>query len=74
MRLLIIDANILIDMEAAALMETLFQLPMQFGMPDLLHMKKSSRAVWALKTWVCRSWSAAPCSMGSGWEGRDFRS
>ncbi len=31
MRLLISDANILIDMEAGALMDTLFQLPMQFG-------------------------------------------
>lgn len=31
------DANILIDMEAGALMETLFQLPMQFGIPDLLY-------------------------------------
>ncbi len=37
MRLLISDADILIDMEAGALMETLFQLPMQFGIPDLLY-------------------------------------
>ncbi len=37
MRLLISDANILIDMEAGALMGTLFQLPMQFGIPDLLY-------------------------------------
>ncbi len=37
MRLLISDANILIDMEAGALMEMLFQLPMQFGIPDLLY-------------------------------------
>ncbi len=37
MRLLISDANILIDMEAGAFMETLFQLPMQFGIPDLLY-------------------------------------
>lgn len=37
MRLLISDANILIDMEAAALMATFFQLPMQFGIPDLLY-------------------------------------
>lgn len=37
MRLLISDANILIDMEAGALMDTLFQLPMQFGIPDLLY-------------------------------------
>ena len=37
MRLLISDANILIDMEAGALMETLFQLPMQLGIPDLLY-------------------------------------
>lgn len=37
MRLLISDANILIDMEAGALVETLFQLPMQFAIPDLLY-------------------------------------
>ena len=37
MRLLISDANILIDMEAGALMGTLFQLPMQFGIPDLIY-------------------------------------
>ena len=37
MQLLISDANILIDMEAGVLMETLFQLPMQFGIPDLLY-------------------------------------
>ena len=37
MRLLISDANILIDMEAGALLETLFRLPLQFGMPDLLY-------------------------------------
>ncbi len=37
MRLLISDANILIDMEAGALMGALFQLPMQFGIPDLLY-------------------------------------
>ena len=37
MRLLISDANILIDMEAGALTETLFRLPMQFGIPDLLY-------------------------------------
>lgn len=37
MRLLISDANILIDMEVGALMGTLFQLPMQFGIPDLLY-------------------------------------
>lgn len=37
MQLLISDANILIDMEAGALMETLFRLPMQFGIPDLLY-------------------------------------
>ena len=35
--MLISDANILIDMEAGALMETLFRLPMQFGIPDLLY-------------------------------------
>ncbi len=37
MLLLISDANILIDMEAGALMQTLFKLPMQFGIPDLLY-------------------------------------
>lgn len=37
MRLLISDANILIDMEAGALMDALFRLPMQFGIPDLLY-------------------------------------
>ena len=37
MRLLISDANILIDMEAGALLETLFRLPMQLGIPDLLY-------------------------------------
>lgn len=37
MRLLISDANILIDMEAGALMNTLFALPVQFGIPDLLY-------------------------------------
>jgi len=37
MRLLISDANILIDMEAGGLLETLFRLPMQFGIPDLLY-------------------------------------
>lgn len=37
MRLLISDANILIDMEAGALLQTLFRLPMQFGIPDLLY-------------------------------------
>lgn len=34
MRLLISDANILIDMEAGALMETLFRLPMQLCIPE----------------------------------------
>ena len=37
MRLLISDANILIDMEAGELMDTLFQLPMQFAIPDILY-------------------------------------
>ena len=37
MLLLISDANILIDMEAGQLMERLFQLPMQFAMPDILY-------------------------------------
>ncbi len=37
MLLLISDANILIDMEAGELMDTLFQLPMQFAIPDILY-------------------------------------
>lgn len=37
MLLLISDANILIDMEAGELMNTLFQLPMQFAIPDILY-------------------------------------
>lgn len=37
MRLLISDANILIDMESAELMALFFRLPMQFGIPDLLY-------------------------------------
>lgn len=37
MQLLISDANILIDMEAGVLMATLFQLPMQLGIPDVLY-------------------------------------
>ncbi len=37
MLLLISDANILIDVEAGGLIETLFKLPMQFGIPDLLY-------------------------------------
>lgn len=37
MLLLISDANILIDMEAGKLMDTLFQLPMQFAIPDILY-------------------------------------
>jgi hypothetical protein len=37
MRLLISDTNILIDMESGELMDKLFALPMQFGIPDLLY-------------------------------------
>lgn len=37
MRLLISDANILIDMEPGGLMDALFALPMDFGIPDLLY-------------------------------------
>lgn len=37
MNLFISDANILIDMEAGGLMDTLFRLPMRFAMPDLLY-------------------------------------
>lgn len=37
MLLLISDANILIDMEAGALMPKLFALPFQFAIPDVLY-------------------------------------
>ena len=37
MQLLISDANILIDMEAGELLTQLFQLPMQFAIPDILY-------------------------------------
>lgn len=37
MLLLISDANILIDMEAGELLERLFQLPLQFAIPDVLY-------------------------------------
>lgn len=37
MRLLISDTNVLIDMEAGGLMDRFFQLPMQFGIPDVLY-------------------------------------
>jgi predicted nucleic acid-binding protein len=37
MLLLISDANILIDMEAGGLIEMLFQLPVQLGIPDVLY-------------------------------------
>lgn len=37
MNLFISDANILIDMEAGGLMDTLFRLPMRFAIPDLLY-------------------------------------
>jgi hypothetical protein len=37
MKLLISDANILIDMEAGALIASVFQLPMQLGIPDVLY-------------------------------------
>lgn len=37
MLLLISDANILIDMEAGELMQRLFQLPIQFAIPDILY-------------------------------------
>ncbi len=40
MLLLISDANILIDMEAGGLMATLFQLPMTFGIPDVLYFEE----------------------------------
>ena len=36
MPLLISDANILIDMEAGGLLGLMFQLPHEFGVPDLL--------------------------------------
>ncbi|NWL79580.1 DUF3368 domain-containing protein [Pseudomonas taiwanensis] len=37
MRLLISDANILIDLEEGQLLEQLFQLPYQFSVPDILY-------------------------------------
>jgi hypothetical protein len=37
MRLLISDANILIDMETGGMMDIFFRLPVQFGIPDLLY-------------------------------------
>jgi predicted nucleic acid-binding protein len=37
MQLLISDTNILIDMDAGALMAALFQLPVQLGIPDVLY-------------------------------------
>ena len=36
MRLLIIDANILIDLEEGQLLEQFFQLPYNFRVPDIL--------------------------------------
>ena len=40
MLLLISDANILIDVEAAELLETLFKLPYQFAIPDILYVEE----------------------------------
>ena len=37
MRLLISDSNILIDMESGDLLDTLFKLPIQFAIPDMLY-------------------------------------
>lgn len=49
MRLLISDANVLIDMEAGALMETLFRLPMKFGIPDLLYYEEIEPGIAGLE-------------------------
>ncbi len=40
MLLLISDANILIDVDAAELLETLFKLPYQFAIPDILYVEE----------------------------------
>ena len=40
MLLLISDANILIDIEAAELLKTLFKLPYQFAIPDILYVEE----------------------------------
>jgi len=37
MRLLISDSNILIDMQSSDLLSTLFKLPIQFAIPDILY-------------------------------------
>lgn len=56
MLLLISDANILIDMEAGELMERLFQLPMQFAMPDILYWKRLSRGHRGWRNKAYRYW------------------
>lgn len=40
MQLLISDANILIDMEAGGLIELMFRLPEEFGVPDILYIEE----------------------------------
>lgn len=40
MLMLISDANILIDMEAGGLLQSLFRLPYRFAMPDLLYVEE----------------------------------
>jgi len=40
MTLIISDANILIDMEVAGLLEAMFQLPERFAVPDLLYVEE----------------------------------
>lgn len=44
MKLLISDANILIDMEAGDLLPSLFKLPFQIGIPDILYYEEIAPA------------------------------
>ena len=50
MRLLISDANILIDMEAGALLPFLFRLPVTIGIPDLLYYEEIAPGTPGLET------------------------
>jgi hypothetical protein len=43
MRLLISDANILIDMEVGGLLQAMFQLEHQFGVPDVLFVEELAK-------------------------------
>lgn len=62
MLLLISDANILIDMVAGVLMDVLFRLPMQFGIPDLLYYEEIEPGSPGLTSWACRSWRSPAAS------------